>query len=131
MDAIGSAIEKIKNAEKHTAEDYRAEKVMFVIITDGEENSSREYSYEDIKGKIETQKTKCGWEFIFLGANIDAVGAASRVGISANRAQNFHADEKGVQMNFQVMAEAVSAFRKSSAVPEDWNEAIEKDYKGR
>lgn len=81
LDAIGRTISKIANAQKHTADDYRAEKVLFVIITDGEKNSSREYSAEKIKAQIEQQKTKYGWEFIFLGANIDAVQTASRFGI--------------------------------------------------
>lgn len=131
LDAIGSTIHKIGSAQKHTADDYRAEKVMFVIITDGEENSSREYSAEGIKQMIERQKTRYGWEFIFLGANIDAVAAAGRFGIAADRAQNFHADSEGVEMNFRVMSEAVATFRECAAMPEDWNDEIEKDYKRR
>ena len=131
LDAIGRTINKIGNAQKHTADDYRAEKVMFVIITDGEENSSREYSAEKIKDQIERQKTKYGWEFIFLGANIDAVETAGRFGISADRAQNYHADSEGVELNFRVMSEAVATFRECSAMPEGWNEEIQKDYKKR
>ncbi|MFD1136629.1 hypothetical protein [Paenibacillus urinalis] len=102
-----------------------------MIITDGEENSSREYSSEQIKTQIERQKTKYGWEFIFLGANIDSVETAARFGISANRAQNYHADREGVELNFRVMSEAVATFRGSSAMPEDWSEEIQKDYKTR
>lgn len=131
LDAIGQTIHKIGNAQKHTAEDYRAEKVMVVIITDGEENSSREYSAERIKQMIEHQKTRYGWEFIFLGANIDAVETAGRFGISADRAQNYHADSEGVEVNFRVMSEAVATFRESSAMPKDWNSEIQKDYKRR
>jgi uncharacterized protein YegL len=89
LDAIGKTINKIGNAQKHTADDYCAEKVMFVIITDGEENSSREYSAEKVKAQIERQKTKYGWEFIFLGANIDAVETAGRFGIAPNRAVDY------------------------------------------
>ncbi|MEW6696110.1 MAG: vWA domain-containing protein [Bacillota bacterium] len=131
LDAIGRTIHKIGNAQKHTAADYRAEKVMFVIITDGEENSSREYSSEKVKAQIERQKTKYGWEFIFLGANINAVETASRFGVSADRAQNFHADNEGVELNFRVMSEAVATFRECAAMPEGWNDEIQKDYKRR
>lgn len=131
LDAIGITIHKIGNVQKHTADDYRAEKVMFVIITDGEENSSREYSSEKVKAQIERQKERYGWEFIFLGANIDAVETASRFGIGADRAQNYHADSEGVELNFSVMSEAVATFRKSSIMPDDWNDKIKKDYKRR
>ena len=131
LDAIGRTIHKIGNAQNHTADDYRAEKVMFIIITDGEENSSREYSSEKVKAQIERQKTKYGWEFIFLGANIDAVETAGWFGISADRAQNYHADSEGIELNFRVMSEAVATFRECSAMPEGWNDEIQKDYKKR
>lgn len=131
LDAIGRTIGKIGNAQKQTADDYRAEKVMFVIITDGEENSSREYSAERIRQMIEHQKKLYGWEFIFLGANIDAVETAGRFGISPDRAQNYHADSEGVELNFSVMSKAVASFREYAAMPEDWNDEIQEDYKRR
>lgn len=131
LDAIGKTIAKISNAQNHTAKAYRAEKVMFVIITDGMENASREYSAQKVKMQIEQQKKKHGWEFVFLGANIDAVETAARFGISKDRAQNYHADQKGVDLNFQVMSRAVATFRTCSEMPEDWNEEIQKDYQKR
>ena len=131
LDAIGMTIHKIDNAQRHTADDYRAEKVMSVIITDGEENSSREYSAEKVKAQIQRQKEKYGWEFIFLGANIDAVETAGRFGIAPDRAQNYHADSQGVELNFCVMSDAVATFRKCKEVPVGWNDEIEKDFKRR
>lgn len=131
LDAIGRTIHKIQNVQERTADDYRAEKVLFVIITDGLENASREYTLEMVKTLIERQKSEHGWEFIFLGANIDAVETAGKFGISAGYAQDFIADGDGVELNFQVMSSAVASFRKYGAVPEDWHDEIKKDYKRR
>ena len=131
LDAIGNTIHKIGNAQKHTAENYRAEKVMFVIITDGEENSSREYSAEKVKAQIERQKTRFGWEFIFLGANIDAVQTARRFGIAPDRAIDYLADSEGTELNFKVMASAVATFREAGTVDEACFEEIRKDVKRR
>lgn len=131
FDAIGRTINKIGSAQKHTADEYRAEKVMFVIITDGEENSSREYSSKQVKQMIEHQKMCYGWEFIFLGANIDAVETAGQIGIAPDRAQNYNADSEGVKLNFCVMSEAVTTFRQDAAIPRGWGDGIQKDYKRR
>jgi uncharacterized protein YegL len=134
LDAIGRTINKIGNAQKHPAEDYRAEKVMFVIITDGEENASREYTAEKVKAQIERQKSKYGWEFIFLGANIDAVETAARFGIDRSRAQNYHADSEGSAVVYETVAEAAVMFRaapKGAKLDGGWSEKIEEDYKRR
>jgi uncharacterized protein YegL len=131
LDAIGRTINKIGNAQKNTAAEFRADNVLFVIITDGQENSSREYSMSRIRKMIEHQKNKYKWEFIFLGANIDAVETAGSFGISADRAQDFLADSEGVEMNFRVMSETVAAYREYSEMPDDWNKDIKSDYKKR
>ncbi|MDD4772708.1 MAG: VWA domain-containing protein [Eubacteriales bacterium] len=131
LDAIGRTINKIGNAQKHTAGDYRAEKVMFVIITDGEENSSREYTADKIKAQIERQKAQYGWEFIFLGANIDAVETAGRFGITPDRAVDYLADSEGTELNFKLMASAAAKFREAGTVDEACFEEIRKDVKRR
>jgi len=129
--AIGRTIHKIGNAQKNTADEYRAEKVMFVIITDGEENASREYSADKVKAQIERQKTKYGWEFIFLGANIDAVQTAGQFGIAPYRAVDYLADSAGTELNFKVMSAAVATFREAGTVDEACFDEIRKDVKRR
>ncbi len=131
LDAIGTTINKIVAVQKNTAEDFRTEKVMFVIITDGEENSSHEYSASKVKKMIEHEKTKYGWEFIFLGANIDAVHTASRFGISADRAVDYVPDGLGTRLNYEAIAETVAYFRTTGAVSQEPMEAIRKDMKKR
>jgi len=101
---------------------------MFVITTDGMENASRRYTAERVKQMIERQKAKYGWEFMFLGANIDAVETAGRIGIDANRAVNYHSDSKGTRLNYEVVSEAVCCMRECAAIPDDWAERIEHDY---
>ncbi len=131
LDAIGKTINKLISVQKHTAQEYQAEKVMMVIITDGEENSSREYSTEKIKSLIEHQKTKYGWEFIFLGANIDSVETASTIGIDADRATNYHADKVGVSVNFMAMSDVVRSVRTKGSINKDWKKDILSDYEKR
>jgi uncharacterized protein YegL len=131
IDAIGKTIHKIGNAQRHTADDFRAEKVMFVIITDGEENSSREYSVEKVRSQIERQKTRYGWEFIFLGANIDAVETAGRFGIRADRAVEYLSDGAGTNLNFTVMSAAVAEYRDSASISDSHFEEIRKDVRKR
>ncbi|WP_210471723.1 vWA domain-containing protein [Sporosarcina sp. 6E9] len=131
LDAIGSTIHKIGNVQKRTSTEERAGKVLFVITTDGMENASREYDYAKIKAMIEHQKTTYDWEFIFLGANIDAVATASKFGIQEDYAVNYHADSEGTQVNFQALNEAVTSFRKGQKIDRVWKENIEKDFESR
>lgn len=131
LDALGKTIHKIATAQKNTAEPFRAEKVLFVIITDGEENASHKYSAAEIKEKIQRQKSRYGWEFIFLGANIDAVETAVRFGIDPGRAADYVPDSQGTALNFRAMSETVSAFRTCGAVPDACLEAIRGDMKKR
>lgn len=131
LDAIGESVRKIEKAQENTAEDYRAEKVMFVIITDGEENSSRHYSAKKVKEMIERQKERHNWEFIFLGANIDAVETAHRFGINADRAVDYVSDSEGTELNYRMMSEAVASFRKCGSVPTACLDEIRKDMRKR
>lgn len=131
LDAIGKTIHKIGTAQKNTTEDYRAEKVMFVIITDGEENASRNYSSMQIREMIQRQKERYGWEFIFLGANIDAVETAGRFGIDADRAVDYVPDGEGTELNYRMMSETVATFRECGAVPTACLDEIRKDMKKR
>lgn len=134
LDAIGKTIHKIVNIQKVLPEEERAEKVIFVIVTDGMENASMEYSYSIIKSMIEHEKEKYGWEFMFLGANIDAVSEAEKMGINEDRAVNYSNDSVGVQLNYVTVADTVCLMRsapKMSSVGREWKENIEKDYNER
>ncbi len=131
LDAMGRTISKIGNAQRHTSDELRAEKVLFVITTDGMENASREYDYAKIRAMVERQQQKYGWEFIFLGANIDAFDTAGRMGIRPDRTANYHADGVGTQVNFVAVSEAVSEIRSKRFISQDWKAGIDADYKGR
>jgi len=131
LDAVGKTINKISNAQKNTCDEHRSNKVLFVIITDGMENASQEFDYGKIREMIETQKKTRDWEFIFLGANIDAVSTASKMGIKANRAANYHADSQGTKKNFEVISDAVMCLRQNFAISEDWKDEIDADFKNR
>lgn len=113
LDAVGGAIHHIGNIQKYAREEDRPEKTLFIITTDGMENASKRYSYEDVKKKIERQKEIYGWEFLFLGANIDAIEVAGRFGINANRAVNYNCDSVGTQLNYAVLSETVSRMRQA------------------
>lgn len=131
LDAIGLSIDKIGNVQKMTRIEDRADKVLFVITTDGMENSSRIYNYAKIRHMIEIQKLKYQWEFIFMGANMDAIGMASKFGIDSSRAVNFHSDKKGTQLNYESMSKVVSNLRMSKSIDDDWKNEIDEDYKLR
>ena len=131
LDAVGHTINKIVNATKYTKEESQADQVIFVITTDGMENSSIEYNYKKVKSMIEYQKEKYKWEFIFLGANIDAVAAAASFGIDKDRATNYHADSEGTKLNYHAVSEAISSMRVENRVDESWKDEIEADYKKR
>ena len=131
LDAIGRTVQKLVSVQKNTAKEYRADRVLFVIITDGQENASREYSSDRVKEMIKLEKEKYGWEFVFLGANIDAVETAGQLGISRDRAVDYVPDGAGTALNFQMMSETVAAFRETGAVPGAPLEAIRKDMTAR
>jgi len=134
LDAVGMTINKIDCVQKNTTEDYRAEKVLFVITTDGMENASREFTYDKVKEMVEQRKSEHGWEFIFLGANIDAVEVANRFGVAGNRAQSFHNDSEGIALNYDVLGETVAAYRSApsgACLDDSWSTKIQADYKKR
>ena len=131
LDAVGKAIHHIGNVHKYAREEDRPEKTLFVITTDGMENASREYSYDRLKGMIERQKEKYGWEFIFLGANIDAAKEAARFGIDADRAANYHADTLGTAVIYEAVSEAVCEVRASRPMTTAWKKNIDADFKKR
>lgn len=132
LDAVGGAIHHIANVHKYAREKDRPGKTIFVIITDGLENASRRYSYEQVKKMLVRQKKKYGWEFLFLGANIDAVKTASSIGISADRAANYHCDHTGTILNYEVLSETVCEMRCSEAtLGASWKKRIDEDYKKR
>ncbi|MBQ6293956.1 MAG: VWA domain-containing protein [Lachnospiraceae bacterium] len=131
LDAVGRAIHHIGNVHKYIREEDRPEKTIFVIITDGLENASREYTYDRVKQMVEQQKEK-GWEFLFLGANIDAIKTAGRFGIGADRAANYNSDRVGTQLNYTVLAETVCEMRASAApIGAGWKKRIDEDYEKR
>lgn len=131
LDAIGGAIHHIMNIHKYARDEDVPEHTVFVITTDGMENASREYSAERVRKMIEQQKEKAGWEFLFLGANIDAVGTAASFGIGADRAVDYCSDSTGTQLNFSVLSDAISSVRSSAPLKSDWKKRIEEDFKSR
>lgn len=131
LDAVGDAITHIGNVHKYAREEDRPDKTIFVIITDGMENASRRYTYSKVRHLIERQKERYDWEFLFLGANIDAVEVASRVGIRRDRAVEYNCDTVGVELNYTTVSDAMVSLRTKGCVAENWAAPIEKDRKTR
>ncbi len=131
LDAVGGAIHHIGNIHKYARREDIPEHTMFVITTDGMENASRRYTLEEVRRMIQRQKAEFGWEFLFLGANIDAVGTAGQMGIGADRAVNFHNDAEGTRLNYDVVSDAVASVRCSAPLDAHWKDAIEEDFQRR
>ena len=131
LDAIGGAVKHISNVHKYAREEDRPEKTLFVITTDGMENASRQYTYQQVKQLIAEKKENCGWEFIFLGANIDAVKEAARFGISEDRAANYHADRQGTAVIYDAVNMAVSNVRACRPMAAGWKQTVDADYQRR
>ena len=131
LDAVGSAISHIATVHKYAREEDRPEKTLFVITTDGMENASRRYTYEKVRSLIEKQKREHGWEFLFLGANIDAAREAARFGIHPDRAVDYRADRRGTRVIYETVSETVRDFRASKPMTAGWKKKIEEDFLSR
>ena len=131
IDAIGGAIHHIGNVHKYAREEDRPEHTVFAITTDGMENASRTYTADRVRDMIGRQKEKYGWEFLFLGANIDAVETASRFGIGEDRAVNFHNDSRGQALNYSQVSEAMLRVRMGAKLDRSWKDKIEEDFRTR
>ena len=131
LDAVGGAIHHIGNIHKYARPEDVPHRTLFVITTDGMENSSHHYDSDTVKRMIERQKAKYGWEFLFLGANIDAVETAQHFGIGADRAVNYRCDSRGTALNYDVISEAVSTIRCEEELSAGWKSRIEEDFENR
>lgn len=131
LDAIGGAINHIGNIHKYARPEDIPAHTIFVITTDGLENASRRYSKSDIKRMIERQKSKYGWEFLFIGANIDAVDTAESFGIERSRAVNYHADKKGTKVVYDAISAPLTSMRCKGRINDNWSEEIEEDFNNR
>ena len=125
LDAVGSAIHHIGNVHKYARPEDRPQKTLFIITTDGMENTSKYYSYSRVKKMIERQKNKYGWEFIFLGANIDSEKMGASIGIERSNSVNYVSDRVGTVLNYEVMSEVISGLRSTGALKKGWKEKIE------
>ncbi|MBQ4369566.1 MAG: VWA domain-containing protein [Oscillospiraceae bacterium] len=128
LDAIGKTVKKIDAAQKNILPEFRADKVIFIITTDGLENASREYSYASVSSLIEQAKRERGWEFLFLGANIDAAAEGGRLGISPDRTVRYRPDRRGTLLNYEAMNEAVTCVRHGASIKSAWKKKIEEHF---
>lgn len=131
LDAVGGAIHHIGNVHKYARKEDVPEKTLFIITTDGYENASRRYDYEKVQKMIQHEKEKYGWEFLFLGANIDAAAEAKRFGISEDRAVTYKCDAAGTKLNYDVISEAVCHVRASRPLDAGWKSRIDEDVRKR
>ena len=131
IDAIGTSIEHIEGIHKYIRKEDVPQNTMFVIITDGMENASRKFNSAEVKAMIERKKEESGWEFLFIGANIDAVETAAHIGISGDRAVNYHADERGTGVVYDAVADACCTMRSCAPLEASWSDEINKDFKNR
>lgn len=131
IDAIGGAIHHIGNIHKYAREEDVPEHTMFVIMTDGYENASHIYTSDKVKAIIKRQKEKYGWEFLFIGANIDAVETAKHFGINEDRAVNYHADSQGTSVVYDTVGDTVCCMRESRTISDDWSKNINDDFNNR
>lgn len=131
LDAVGGAIHHIGNVHKYARPEDVPEHTLFVITTDGMENASRFYGFERVKEMIERQKTRYNWEFLFLGANIDAAETAGKFGIAEDRAVDYCSDTAGTRLNYEVLSDTICAVRSASSIPAGWKKRIEKDFMSR
>ena len=131
LDAIGGAVHHIANVHKYAREEDRPGKTVFVITTDGMENASRAYSYDEVQRMVRHEQEKYGWEFLFLGANMDAIAAARSFGIREDRAVRYRRDSAGTRLNYEVVGETIARFRGRKEIEADWCAPIEADVKRR
>ena len=131
IDAIGGAIHHIANIHKYARPEDVPSHTVFVIITDGAENASRHYTSDRVKAMIEKEKEQYGWEFMFIGANIDAVETAREYGIDESRAVNYNADTVGTSIVYEAVESAVNSIRFSNELHSDWSAPISNDYENR
>lgn len=131
LDAIGGAIHYLGNLHRKMPNEHVPEHTLFVIITDGMENASQHYSYDKIREMVSRQEKRYGWEFLFLGANIDSIDMASHLGIHNDHAVNYHSDHIGTQLNYEVLSDAIITIREGETLQQDWKARIDDDYQRR